>query len=380
MKDSILFKGMTAAEVLELMSISENLSLKSGTTVFKEGDKGDALFVIENGSVMVCKSIEGDKQEILAEMEAGEFFGEMALIDNAPRSANVITLEPTKLYKISSGALSEFTAKKPQLAIKLYHNFAAAISANLRRSSEKLYNLAVEGRSAKGSADNLISELVSVVSRELRTPVNVIKGATDVLDTASLAPEKQRSLFSMIQKHTDYLSRLFDDITQLSEVQYRGISIEKKPQKILPVIKDAISKLSEKAEKQGIKIELEMPDDMPNIPIHAGKMGRVFYHLIDNGIRYNKKGGKLMISVKIDRSTQSMALFSIKDEGPGIPKERHGDIFKHFYQKTPPLDPNRSSGIGLPLSNSLISAHGGSLRYEPAREGGSLFLFTLPLK
>ncbi|MBI2974924.1 MAG: HAMP domain-containing histidine kinase [Deltaproteobacteria bacterium] len=220
------------------------------------------------------------------------------------------------------------------------------------------------------------------MSHELRTPVAVIKGAAEVLDDSSMTPDKQKNLLSIIQRHTLRLTGLFDDIAQLADMQMSGIQLEKSSGDIAALINDVVSELSDKAKQNDIKVETLFPSNLPKVPFHEKKMRRAVFHLIDNGIRYNKRGEKLIISARKDKSlTPPQLAISISDNGPGIPVEQREEMFKCFRQKTSSLDPNRASGlgVGLPLANSLINAHGGNLSLESSPQNGSTFTFTLPL-
>lgn len=378
-----LFKNLSSPQIFKLISLFEEVEFEPRETIIKEGDIGDSLYIVSSGSVMVTKAVDADRQEILTELDAGEFFGEMSFIDSAPRSATVTALERTELLKIAVSDIKDYMKDDPEAAAILFQNFAIVISERLRRTSDKIGELARESVQVKKTVDDMTTEIISVVSHELRTPVAVIRGATEVLECAELTPGKKEDFMYSIKKHTERLSTMLDDITQLADVQFRGVQIEKIFGDMKWLIEDVIEEIKGRAKEKNISIEVNISDSLPKVPMHKGKMRRVIYHLIDNAIKFNCEGGRVLISSEIDTEpVPNQIIISVSDEGQGIPEERREQLFKCFRQEKKTLDTDRSPGmgLGLPLARSLIFAHGGRLRVEPREPKGSTFSFTLPVQ
>lgn len=375
------FNGLSEKEVENILSVTETVSRLKGETIIEEGAEGDALYIISEGSAVVTKRVGKGEVEVLSEMESGEFFGEMSLLEGEIRSASVTALDDCELLKIEKRAFDEFTSKEPLIAAKVYRNFAMALSSRLRNSSDRVKSLAKEGRDTRNKADRSISEMLAIVSHELRTPVAVIKGAAETLDEFSLTKEAEDKLVSTIRKHTEHLAKLFEDINHLNELQISSATIEKTPTDVRKMVDAVVAELNTKASAKNIKVALSLPKDLADIPVHEAKIKRAFGHLLDNAIKFTGEQGNVAITAEVNKDKKVLT-FSIKDSGPGIPENIRGEMFKCFAQGASSMSTERKSGLGLglPLAKNLVAAHGGDLWFECPKSGGTIFYFSLPME
>jgi len=128
-----VFKGLTPAEVIELLSNAEKCNFEPGATIIKEGNVGAYMYIIVYGEAVVSKK--GHDAEVeLARLTAADCFGEMALADQEARSATVKALTPCVLMRVNDQALS----RKPEIAMKFYRNMTQVLSERLRNANELL--------------------------------------------------------------------------------------------------------------------------------------------------------------------------------------------------------------------------------------------------
>lgn len=132
-----LFQGLDSQERLILFEISRRMQLDPDTVVVREGEEGASLFAILKGNVKVTKGIKGELER-LATLKDGDFFGEMALLEMARRSATVTTVEPTILLEFRKQHLDELFERYPRIAGKVYQNLAKGLSARLRSFGERI--------------------------------------------------------------------------------------------------------------------------------------------------------------------------------------------------------------------------------------------------
>lgn len=361
-----LFRGLPTGEIEKILSVSKNVKVARGDTIVKEGDAGNALYIIESGSVVVTKGA-----EILAIMDRGEIFGEMALIDNSPRSATVTALEEASLLVIQRGALEKYLAQNPGHAAIIYKNFASILAHRLRNLGGKMQTLAGEAEKIRASVGNMSSEIISILSHELRTPVAVIQGAADTLEGAVLDAEKQKKLIGHINRHTHRITRLMDDIVQMAEMKFGGADINRELHDVDKIIAEIAGELSDAAKERSVRVEISRAETLPEIPVDYTKIKKALFHLIENGIKFNREGGKLFIATEFDCDGKR-ALISISDEGPGIPPEMADSIAACFHQGKGSMDTNRAAGLGLglPIACSIVRAHGGEIEFESPPQGG----------
>jgi CRP-like cAMP-binding protein len=132
------FDTLSEDELKEVASLSKTVEYKEGETVFGEGDEGDRLFVILSGAVRISKNIPGMGEEALSVLRAGDYFGEMALIDNAPRSADARTHEDSSLMTLSKKDLESLMDAKKDIGYKILSKFVETLSQRLRDTNDKI--------------------------------------------------------------------------------------------------------------------------------------------------------------------------------------------------------------------------------------------------
>jgi len=139
LRDVDLFSGVSERALESLLAITTTIRPKPGDLIFREGDKGDALYIILDGEVRISKDIHGVGEEALAFLKAGSYFGEMALLDEkALRSAHAIAGGTCHLGVIKRDALLELMEKDRNLANEILWSFVGTLSSRLRESNEKI--------------------------------------------------------------------------------------------------------------------------------------------------------------------------------------------------------------------------------------------------
>jgi two-component system sensor histidine kinase BaeS len=219
-------------------------------------------------------------------------------------------------------------------------------------------------------------QLIGDVSHELRTPLTAIKGSMEGLVDGVLPATPE--IFLQIQKEADRLSRLVDDLQELSRVESGAYQLRILPVAISTLVSTTIKRLNPEILRKRIQMTVDLPDDLPTVLADEDRMVQVFMNLVANALNYTPADGRIQITGKNDAG---FVQISIMDSGIGIGSEHLPHVFDRFYR----VDKSRSrengggSGIGLTVTKSLIEAHGGTIVAESAGEGqGSTFTFTLP--
>jgi CRP-like cAMP-binding protein len=136
-----LFRELTPGEMDILISISKEKRVKKGDMIFREGDVGDSFYLIVSGSVRISTIIPGVGEEALTILREGEYFGEMALIDDVPRSASAIANDDTILLLIGRDDFRKLLAQETGIAYKLLWVFTRTLCARLRKTDEQLKSI-----------------------------------------------------------------------------------------------------------------------------------------------------------------------------------------------------------------------------------------------
>jgi signal transduction histidine kinase len=225
--------------------------------------------------------------------------------------------------------------------------------------------------------ENMRRQLIGDVTHELRTPLTSIKGYMEGLIDGVLPSTPQT--FNEIHREADRLSRLVDDLQELSRIEAKSYSLEIHSLPVSSLIQTTLKRLSPQAAAKQIQLQSKLPPDLPPVEADEDRITQVLVNLVANAIQYTSEGGQVIISAV---SQADRILLSVSDTGIGIPPEHLANLFTRFYR----VDKSRSrsagggSGIGLTIAKHLVEAHGGQIWVESKGDGqGSTFTFSLKI-
>lgn len=216
-------------------------------------------------------------------------------------------------------------------------------------------------------------EFVANLAHELKTPLTAISGFLETLEEEKLSPEG-RGYLDIIKRNTDRLVRLVEDLSRLSELEEKGLELEKSPLDLAAVVRGVVEAYQKEAGKKGLYLKVEL-EPLPLIAADAFQIEQLVINLVDNAIRYTEKGG-VVVALKPEAGG---VLLSVTDTGIGIPEEHLPRIFERFYV----VDKSRSrrtggTGLGLSIVKHIVLAHGGKIEVKSAPGFGSTFTVWLP--
>jgi two-component system phosphate regulon sensor histidine kinase PhoR len=223
--------------------------------------------------------------------------------------------------------------------------------------------------------EKLRSQFVANVSHELRTPLTSIKGFVETLQSgAACHPETRERFLGIIASETERLSRLIEDILELSKIEAYKANLELTSVSLRDLVCESVQQLAETAEKKGLTLSSAFQDDFQVAATRDG-LKQVLLNLLQNAINYTPEGGKIEVSVK---EYPRQVVVRISDTGIGIPAADLPRIFERFYR----VDKARSreaggTGLGLSIVKHLIESFGGSVWAESKPGKGSTFYFSL---
>ena len=225
--------------------------------------------------------------------------------------------------------------------------------------------------------ESMRRQLIGDVSHELRTPLTTIKGYVEGLSDGVLQADAET--LAQIQREAERLSRLVDDLQELSRVEAKSYSLDFRPVDVSALITTAVKRLLPPAQANRVGLRSNLPADLPPLLADEYRLEQVLVILLSNAIQYTSEDGQVTISATHKNKTLEI---SVSDNGIGIAPEHLQHIFTRFYR----VDASRSrgsggSGIGLTIARHLVEAHEGTIHAESAGEGkGSTFIVTLPIK
>lgn len=228
------------------------------------------------------------------------------------------------------------------------------------------------------SLDKAKSEFISVASHQLRTPLTATKWALEFLATGEKGrlSKDQKETIGELQEENKKLVRLVNELLNVSRLEENRVAIQPVPCDFVKIVKDIVHEFHPIAEYKKLKV-IEKYDTLPLINLDAAVLGKAIHNIISNGIKYNRDGKKLTVTIEKDASN---ALLTVKDEGIGIPKAEQDKLFQKFYRASNAAASNtEGSGLGLYIVKSAIELSGGTVRFESVEGKDTTFFVTLPL-
>ncbi len=225
--------------------------------------------------------------------------------------------------------------------------------------------------------ENTRKEFVANVSHELRTPLSLIKGFLEtLLEGAKDDPELTTRFLQKIEKHTNRLTYLIEDLLTISRLESGQIVMNLHPLKLRNEAQRVLDDLQSLAAEKKIAVENRVPADLV-AEADAERLHQVLVNLVENAIKYGRPGGAVSVGGQ-PQSNQKVELW-VQDNGPGIPPEAKDRLFERFYR----VDRARSretggTGLGLAIVKHIVQAHGGEVWVKSDLGAGSTFSFSLP--
>lgn len=269
--------------------------------------------------------------------------------------------------------VSNLAAKAREQAIQARQREAEAVAMyNLQKKLDE------ESRKLElmRETEKLQTALLNSISHDLRTPLVSIKGTLSVLlqDPTLKAQESRRELLETAYEDSGRLNHLVNDLLEMTRVEAGTLKVRSEPCELIDIVRASLQQLNNKIERRQIRVDI--PKDLPLIPMDFTLMMEVLMNLLDNALKYSSPYTPVEI---IARFVEKKVKIEIKDSGFGIPEEDLKRIFDKFYRA---VNPKRVTGTGLGLSicKGIVEAHGGEIYAGNNPEGGAVITILMPLE
>ncbi len=220
-------------------------------------------------------------------------------------------------------------------------------------------------------------EFLAMLSHELRNPLGAILNATHVMERHEVEDTMVRSTIDVVQRQGRQMSRLLDDLLDVSRVTQNKIELHMQPTNLQSIVENAIDAVRPLVDSAELTFTKEVPDDQLLVYGDEARLQQALSNLLSNAVRYTPTGGEVSLEVGSDNGE---IVFTVSDNGVGIRKEELDRIFDLFVQSNHTL--HRSDGgmgIGLTLVRSIVEMHNGRVTVESEGSGkGSKFEIRLP--
>jgi two-component system phosphate regulon sensor histidine kinase PhoR len=231
--------------------------------------------------------------------------------------------------------------------------------------------------SAVRALEELREGFVATVSHELRTPLALVRGYAETLLHFDLEPALQREYVDRIHQLTTRLGSLVDQILDITHLDADPLILERRPIAFSALVARLRGDLALSGDDA--RLVSEVHDELPDVDVDAGRIGRVLENLVGNALKYSPPGSPVVVSASLDGDWLAA---SVDDEGVGIPETERDLVLEPFHRAWNVRESRiPGTGLGLSICRRLVEAHGGRLSVgdRPAGRPGTRVTFTVPL-
>jgi len=212
--------------------------------------------------------------------------------------------------------------------------------------------------------------LLADVSHELRTPLAVLRGELEAM-IDGVHPIDEAHLTAAVDQ-VAMLTKLVEDLRTLALAEAGTLTLRKEPTDLTILAQEAVTSFDGLAAAAGARLQVQMPGEMPLVDLDPLRIQQVIGNLVANALRYAPTGS--VVTVAGEARPKSVVV-SVTDAGPGIAPE----LLPHVFERFTKAEDSRGSGLGLAIARQLVEAHGGSIKAERPKEGGTRISFELPI-
>ena len=370
------FPGIKPDEVQEIIVNSQIKSYPAGIVLCQEDAIEHTFYMILEGEFEVTKTINNKEKRLLKTLIAGDFFGEMALIHNAPRAATVQSLTPAVVLELDKQGFDRVLKHSPSVATAMVAEISNRLRANDQLAIEDLRLRAREIADAYqklAEQDMARNEFLTSIAHELRTPLMVASGYLHTLKKGVLSGDQLKSTIEIVSRNVDQIVNLTNDLLFLQEQEL--VLRDFQPVNLYAIVENVVAKYQGKAKARGITIKLRGNANLAPVQGDEPSLQRAITGLVDNAIKFSPSNGTVDIRFADLGNHVSV---SVVDYGIGIDPQIRPRIFDRFFHLEKSGDEIYDGlGIGLSITRQVIQQHRGMLDVDSQPGKGSTFTISL---
>jgi signal transduction histidine kinase len=273
----------------------------------------------------------------------------------------------------------------PEIYKLLYQPYYVAIPKGINLVAALIIILVIVGRwfrsleremRQRQAVEKFRSELLSLASHEMRTPLTSIRGYANTLlrESGHLGEETQKEFLEGIASESERLSHLVSDLLDMSQIEEGRLRVERRAAAPEQICRDAVNGATHPELKH--QLRSDVTPDLPVVLADPNRIQQALANLISNAIKFSPEGSEVIVGAR--RESDSVE-FYVKDGGVGIPREEQAHLFDRFRRAANAHDAGTpGAGLGLYITRGIVEAHGGTISVDTELGTGSTFRFTLP--
>lgn len=359
-ESSKLFSRLPAAALQQLRAAASEKTFSDTQLIFKEGDPGDGLYVVKSGTVEISAVVTDGHRQVLGALPPGEIFGEMAVLDQQPRSACASARGNTSVYFLPREPFHDVIRRFPEAAILMMQE----ISGRLREFNRQYLREVLQAERMA-----LVGRFASAIVHDLKNPLAIIGMASDMACAPTSTAEVRKTARIRLQRQIERITYLVNDILDFTKGTSEKVPLSDTDYAVY--VQSLVQELRPELELRTVRIEFETPPPAVKIAMNPRRLSRVFHNLVGNAVDAMPSGGKVTLAFS---ANDSDVLTEIRDSGAGISPEILDKLFDPFvtYGKV------KGTGLGLSICRRIVEEHGGKISARNHPKGGASFQFSLP--
>lgn len=393
------FQTLSDDEIREMAQVVVEASYPPGAIIIREGDVGEQVYIIQTGEVGIWKDYGTPESDRLGVYGPGDIFGELALIDRAPRSASVVARTETGVLSLGRTDFNRIISASPSLSICIMRAISAMIrqrtdrfverlrkrNRNLRRAYERLKRATRERREMEERVQHThkmeaIATLAGGVAHDVNNLLMSIQGNVSLMRMEMARDHPHYEKLQAIERDVEAGGALTRKLLGFS----RNGNLRLDAADINQIVDQWLRRLDPMPPDIQLETDFE-PAPWP-VSINPDAIQRALGHLCDNAIDAMAEGGTLVVRTRNHRLNEVAAgrvrlpagpyvAVSVADNGPGVDFAIQHRIFDPFFT-TKPI--RRGAGLGLSWAYNAVKNHGGAIGLESLADGGAVFTIYLP--
>jgi signal transduction histidine kinase len=390
-----VFPSLPLSDLAELLKLARLRSYPANTVLCAEGAYEKVLYLLSEGQAVVKKQLgNSDDELILRYAGPGDYFGEMAIISDAPRSATVALVEDSTVLELDQAAFQAVLSTNVELALQMVRQTFERLRQNDRMTIGELH----KAYETLEKLDKAKLDFIEVTAHELRTPLTIMRGYASMMLADPVIKENPvlREMAEGIVSGSSRLHEIVNNMLDVQRIDLDQMRVAAVPVSLPVVLRGVEMQFKSALDARKIKLvmEIEPGGGATYIDADPGLISKALYHIVMNAIKYTPDGGSITARLNYEGHGDSqVAHIQIADSGIGIDPEHHQLIFEKFYRlgdvqlhssgKT--AFKAGGPGLGLAIAAGAVRAHGGLIWVESAgldekKLPGSTFHIILPVK
>jgi signal transduction histidine kinase len=358
-QSNLLFEGVDVEVVRANLSGIQVCDLADGQVVFEAGDPPDGLYLVLRGAVRITAAVKGDRQYTLGILQAGDFFGEMAVIEVAPRSARVSAMLPARVAHIPDQVLTDILQAAP---VEVARNLARGAIRRVRLLNERHLEETIRAERL-----SLVGQMAECVVHDLKNPIGRVLSIVKFMEEGGTVMEPA-AMARVLRNAAGAMQGMVQDLLDFSRGE-RGLSLTSTS--IAAVVDDVQDLLFDLLTRQRIDFQRRLDYDGELTADHA-VLVRGLINIVKNAAEAVPIGGTIAVESEL---AGPYIVVRIADSGPGIDES----ILPHIFEPFKSFGKTEGTGLGMAITKTAVEAHAGHIAVESRPGEGTTFQVTIPL-